>query len=275
MCRQEALPGASPRALDHFLAPIAFPFPAALHAAARTHARTHAGPHRSMSRAAGQRQGTVNADADAGSADSAAPQWVLAVLPARGHGRQVGLVALESDAATVAVSHVAADSPTWVRTLHFARSKPPAVVLLPATALAAPPPTPAPARHGDDDDIADPQVAVLVKALRVNFPLATLVPVMRKYWNEQASRARLAAAHSCSCSCSCFRLLMSAVLTDLCARCPVRTLSTVSEQEGEPGAHALAPVAVSDEDERLIRPSPTTISLPLRYPLPPVQATST
>ncbi|GAA5868080.1 hypothetical protein JCM3774_001011 [Rhodotorula dairenensis] len=106
------------------------------------------------------------------------PQWVVALLPARGHGRQVGVVALDSDSARVTVSHIAADSPTWVKSVHLARSTPPTVILLPATALA-----PAPAAAA----AADPQVAMLVNALEVNFPHATLVPVIRKYWNEQAS----------------------------------------------------------------------------------------
>lgn len=68
------------------------------------------------------------------------------------------------------VSHLAADSPTYVNTVHLlAGATPPAVVLLPATST------------------TDPQVGMLVKALQANFPEATLVPVMRKYWTEQAS----------------------------------------------------------------------------------------
>ena len=68
------------------------------------------------------------------------------------------------------VSHLAADSPTYVNTVHLlAGATPPAVVLLPATST------------------TDPQVGMLVKALQANCPDATLVPVVRKYWNEQAS----------------------------------------------------------------------------------------
>ncbi|KWU47134.1 hypothetical protein RHOSPDRAFT_31271 [Rhodotorula sp. JG-1b] len=98
------------------------------------------------------------------------PRWIVSILPARGQGRQLGVVALDSDSATMRVSHLAADSPTYVNTVHLlAGATPPAVVLLPATST------------------TDPQVGMLVKALQANFPDATLVPVMRKYWNEQAS----------------------------------------------------------------------------------------
>lgn len=102
------------------------------------------------------------------------PRWIVSILPARGQGRQLGVVALDSDSATMRVSHLAADSPTYVNTVHLlAGATPPAVVLLPATST------------------TDPQVGMLVKALQANFPDATLVPVMRKYWNEQASAREL------------------------------------------------------------------------------------
>ncbi|GAA5984307.1 hypothetical protein JCM10908_006137 [Rhodotorula pacifica] len=139
--------------------------------------------------------------------DPEAGSWILSILPARGQGRQVGLVALEKDTARVTVSHLAADSPTWVKTVHLARTRPPCVVLLPSTALFAQPLAAAmrdddqsdSVAHGDDPALAttttstgaaDPQVAMLVKALQANFPDATFVPVMRKYWNEQASLPR-------------------------------------------------------------------------------------
>jgi DNA mismatch repair protein MSH4 len=97
-------------------------------------------------------------------------RWIVSILPARGQGRQLGVVALDSDSATMRVSHLAADSPTYVNTVHLlAGATPPAVVLLPATST------------------TDPQVGMLVKALQANFSEATLVPVMRKYWTEQAS----------------------------------------------------------------------------------------
>lgn len=131
------------------------------------------------------------------SAAAAASDWVLSILPARGQGRQVGIVALNNESARVKVSHLAADSPTWVKTVHLARTKPPCFVLLPASAL-APAPAPSPVAVGTELDsgttaqpsgpntgAADPQVAMLVKALQAALPDATFVPVMRKYWNEQ------------------------------------------------------------------------------------------
>ncbi|GEM09965.1 DNA mismatch repair protein MSH4 [Rhodotorula toruloides] len=116
-----------------------------------------------------------------------AASWVLAILPARGTGRDVGVVALDKESGQVVVTQFT-DSTTWVKTLHLCRNKPPDVVLLPQSALIAP-------RHAlsaESEVIeavgsASPEAAMLVKGLQSEFRDVPLIGVARKYWNEQVS----------------------------------------------------------------------------------------
>lgn len=146
---------------------------------------------------------------DATTGHSHQGEWILSILPARGQGtRQVGIVALEKNSARVTVTNLAGDSPTWVKSVHLARSKPPCVILLPSTALLASLPARKTLSEQETDSLAseedestvpavgDPQVAMLVKALQAAFPEATFVPVIRKYWNEQVDLSYLTAGTS-------------------------------------------------------------------------------
>lgn len=137
-----------------------------------------------------------------------AASWVLAILPGRGTGRDVGVVALDKDSGQVVVTQVRdhsvlsndrarlmdlvvaqfTDSTTWVKTLHLCRNKPPDVILLPQSALSTP-------RHAlsaeseatEAAGSSSPEAAMLVKGLQSEFRDVPLIAVARKYWNEQAS----------------------------------------------------------------------------------------
>ncbi|GAA5897919.1 hypothetical protein JCM8208_003192 [Rhodotorula glutinis] len=110
---------------------------------------------------------------------------VVALLPARGAGRDVGLVSLEVDTGHVHLTQFA-DSPTWARTLHHCRNARPKAIILPQSAFST-------TRTLDPDtDDADnttaatsAQAAMLVDGLKLDCPDVPLVAVLRKYWNEQ------------------------------------------------------------------------------------------
>ncbi|GAA6048610.1 hypothetical protein JCM3770_002054 [Rhodotorula araucariae] len=114
--------------------------------------------------------------------------FVVALLPARGQGRDVGVVSLDVDSGHVRLTQFA-DSPTWVRTLHLCRTRCPKAIVLPQSALSN-------TRTAEDD--ADgvaaagasggttAEAAMLVQSLRTEFPDIPLVGLLRKYWNEQA-----------------------------------------------------------------------------------------
>ena len=143
---------------------------------------------------------------------------VIALLPARGAGRDVGLVALEVDTGHAHLTQVRpslpteprrslradtarspspqfADSPTWVKTLHHCRKARPKAIILPQSALST-------IRIADPDtDDADQataatsaEVAMLVDGLKHDCPDVPLVAVLRKYWNEQVRPFRASEA---------------------------------------------------------------------------------
>ncbi|KPV74997.1 uncharacterized protein RHOBADRAFT_53908 [Rhodotorula graminis WP1] len=117
---------------------------------------------------------------------------VVAILPARGPGRDVGLVSLEVDTGHVHLTQFT-DSPTWVKTLHHCRNARPKAILLPTSALSTAARTAEP-EPDDTDDVehtataaaSSAQVAMLVDSLKLDCPDVPLVAVLRKYWNEQA-----------------------------------------------------------------------------------------
>ncbi|KAJ8294310.1 MutS 4 [Rhodotorula toruloides] len=116
-----------------------------------------------------------------------AASWVLAILPGRGTGRDVGVVALDKEDGQVVVTQFT-DSTTWVKTLHLCRNKPPDVILLPQSALATPRyALAAESEANEAAGSASPEAAMLVKGLQTEFKDVPLIGVARKYWNEQAS----------------------------------------------------------------------------------------
>ncbi|TNY24833.1 muts domain V-domain-containing protein, partial [Rhodotorula diobovata] len=115
---------------------------------------------------------------------------VVALLPGRTQARDVGLVSLDLDSGHVTLTQFT-DSATWVKTLHQCRTHNPSAIVLPQSALSTT------RTHDDDDDEGAPAPAaagasaetnMLVDGLARLCPNVPLVPVLRKYWNEQLSR---------------------------------------------------------------------------------------
>ncbi|GAA5833269.1 hypothetical protein JCM9279_001473 [Rhodotorula babjevae] len=116
---------------------------------------------------------------------------VVALLPARGAGRDVGLVSLEVDTGHVHLTQFA-DSPTWAKTLHHCRKARPKAIILPQSALST-----IRTADPDTDDVeqitaaTSAEVAMLVDGLKHDCPDVPLVAVLRKYWNEQSATGRV------------------------------------------------------------------------------------
>ncbi|GAA5999909.1 hypothetical protein JCM10207_005967 [Rhodosporidiobolus poonsookiae] len=119
--------------------------------------------------------------------------WLIALLPSRGTGREVGVVAMEKELGHVVVTQFT-DSSTFVKTLHLCKSKPPSAILIPQTALEGPCGSKGglarvqEEEQGEEDLLAggNSEAGLLVRSLKDAFPGVPLVGVLRKYWNEQA-----------------------------------------------------------------------------------------
>lgn len=110
--------------------------------------------------------------------------YVIAVLEARGVGREVGLAALDRETGRVMLVQVSetrclgypeltlsqlADCQTYVKTLHQMHLHLPLLILVPDTFLS----------------ISDGKPSsLLVQYIQEEFPFVTVEPVARKYWND-------------------------------------------------------------------------------------------
>ncbi|TDL22289.1 hypothetical protein BD410DRAFT_748498 [Rickenella mellea] len=103
--------------------------------------------------------------------------FVVALLEARGIGREVGIAALDKDTGHVVLIQLA-DCQTYVKTLHHLHLHYPSTILVPDTFLAS-------------GDVAvalsgrrPTNTSILVQCLQEEFPGVPLEPILRKYWNE-------------------------------------------------------------------------------------------
>ncbi|PCH39267.1 hypothetical protein WOLCODRAFT_129135, partial [Wolfiporia cocos MD-104 SS10] len=107
--------------------------------------------------------------------------YVIAVLEGRGVSREVGLAALDKDTRRVSLIQLA-DSPTYIKTLHQLHLHSPSIILVPDTFSSL---IDTPMASGGKKASS---TSVLVQCMIEEFD-ATVDPVMRKYWNDDAGLA--------------------------------------------------------------------------------------
>ncbi|KAL8279193.1 hypothetical protein RQP46_008449 [Phenoliferia psychrophenolica] len=111
--------------------------------------------------------------------------WVVALLGARGVGREIGVAAALTSVGKVIVTQFA-DSPSFVKVTHLLTTRPPSVILCPPSFLGA---STNPSYAVTGENAAGAQAGdegtMLVRSLRAAWPDTPIQPVARKFWNEQ------------------------------------------------------------------------------------------
>ncbi|GAA5925273.1 MutS family protein MSH4 [Sporobolomyces koalae] len=105
---------------------------------------------------------------------------LVALLQSR-QGGEVGAVAFHMDYRKLVLTQYG-DSPTFVKTLTWLHTNPPYAVLVPPAARPAD--LDHPTLAGGDPSLAS---TLLVRCIQDAFPRTAIVPVARKWWDEQAS----------------------------------------------------------------------------------------
>ncbi|GAA5880327.1 hypothetical protein JCM16303_003899 [Sporobolomyces ruberrimus] len=113
-----------------------------------------------------------------GDPSSDARDSIVAILQSR-QGAEVAAVALDQDYGRLTITQFG-DSSTFVKTLTFLHANPPLVVLVPPTAR----PT-QPTSYVSSGGNASSGATLLARCIQDEFPRTAIVPVARKYWDEQ------------------------------------------------------------------------------------------